>query len=260
MSSVANRKFTDMKQIEFQQSGSSEINAMLTQPLLENSSTYMCEVTDLQCTIGRELAFPRNEWLFSVIRRPIDPNSLYTANLFSKDLKDFVKAQETGSRPHEGIFGIWEHSNAHGIQWKYNHWINEEFGDANFGQDQAIPDHLLAQYDVYSAEYYSAMDLVYDVSQEVKVIDKNIKFEQNRELANNDPNKDNTKGDDPANWDDEFYHIGMACDGGGRVVFKLSQYFRRNYMIVTSHIFQQATGYNLFIGASMRLDFPMIQI
>ena len=44
MSSIANRKYTDMRQIEFQQNGSSRVTAMLTQPLLENSSTYMCEI------------------------------------------------------------------------------------------------------------------------------------------------------------------------------------------------------------------------
>ena len=71
--SVANRKFTDMKQIEFQQSGSSRVEAMLTQPLLEKASTYMCEVTDLQATIGEELAFPENQWLFSVIKKPVHP-------------------------------------------------------------------------------------------------------------------------------------------------------------------------------------------
>ena len=73
--SIANRKFTDMKQIEFQQSGSGRVEAMLTQPLLDKASTYMCEVTDLQATIGEELAFPENQWMFSIIRKPnsVDP-------------------------------------------------------------------------------------------------------------------------------------------------------------------------------------------
>ena len=240
MSSVANRKFTDMKQIEFQQSGSSDINAMLTQPLLEESSTYMCEVTDLQCTIGRELAFPENAWLFTIYRIPIDPNGLYTANLHSEDLKRHIKDYTSGNDPDptKPFWGIWEHSQQNGLQWKYGYWINTLVGHADFGNDQAIPDELYGSRSFYSSRYYSAMDFVHDVSREVKVVN-----------------------DDIAANPGEF-HIGMACDGGGRLEFKLSQYFRRNYLIITSDIFQKITGYNQFIGlySSINANTPIYTI
>ena len=45
------------------------MNTMLIQPLLEKASTWVVEVTDLQCNLGDELAFPEGEWLFSIVRR-----------------------------------------------------------------------------------------------------------------------------------------------------------------------------------------------
>ena len=245
MSSIANRKFTDMKQIEFQQQGSSEISTMLTQPLLENSSTYMCEVTDLQCTIGRELVFPKNEWLFSIVRRPIHENVAHIAFLDTSMLKKFISSREGQTRLHNNLFGAWQLNNAGLPIFRANHWMKKDAPQQY--SISAIPDELRNFYDVYSGRHYSTMDFVYNISRAVYLHDKVIEFDRNAELPL-DEQKD-TEGDDPYDvFTDEMYHIGVACDSGGRLVFSLSEYFRRNYMIVTSKIFQKTTGFGLFIG------------
>ena len=229
MSSIANRKFTDMKQIEFQQNGSAEISAMLTQPLLENSSTYMCEVTDLQCTVGRELAFPEDQWLFSIIRRPIQANC--EAYLRSEDLDAYLNAHNTGTDlPDDfALFGVYEESGGN-IVWSSGEWLED-------GSVEYIEEYLMQEYKVESRRYYSAMDFVFDLAQQVKQIDKKIR-------------KDDVA--DVDDWDDyaeeEMTHISMVCDSGGHIKFKLSRYFMRNYMLLTSNLFQKSTGYDLFIG------------
>ena len=71
MTTIANKKFSEMVQLEFQNYGSAAVSAMLLQPLLEKTSTFVCEVTDLQCTINQELVFPEDKWLFSIVRKPV---------------------------------------------------------------------------------------------------------------------------------------------------------------------------------------------
>ena len=239
MSSIANRKFTDMKQIEFQQNGSGEISAMLTQPLLENSSTYMCEVTDLQCTIGRELAFPEDQWLFSIVRRPL--SGTHTAFLNTQKFKEFVRSMESGPNQDNDInfYGTWIDDNGQ-IEWVWDYWKSSD------NTPSVIPYAIRGmRFIVLSGRYYSAMDFVYDISRRIQDIDKEIKHKENEELAA-DEQKDN--GDDYFNWTEDRYHIGVGCDAGGRIVFRMSQYFRRNYMMFTSKLFQEITGYHRFIG------------
>ena len=235
MSSIANRKFTDMKQIEFQQNGSGEISAMLTQPLLENSSTYMCEVTDLQCTIGRELAFPKDQWLFTITSRP--HSGTHTAYLNTGKLKEYIELRESGHSAIVQFYGVWQDTDK-GIEWQPDSWVKNE--DDTF---EDIPATKTVDRTFYSpVNCYSAMDLVYQLSNLVKIFDKKIK------VIENDENEQKDNGDDIFNWTEERYHIGLGCDAGGRLVFRLSQYFRRNYMIITSKLFQKTTGYHQFIG------------
>ena len=173
MSSVANRKYTDMRQIEFQQNGSSRVTAMLTQPLLEKSSTYMCEVTDFECSIGEELAFPEDQWLFSIVARPNHSGvvgcDIHLGNLerhidelawIGPEAQDYISA---------GVFGI----------------VDDEFEpgvveDAS-GIVVPLPDNLKESYSVFSRRYYSVMDFVHDVSQQLKVIDREIALRRNVE-------------------------------------------------------------------------------
>ena len=70
MTTIANRKFSEMRQLEFQSLGTSEVNTMLLQPLLDKSSTWVAEITDLQVDLSEELAFPENKRLFSIIQIP----------------------------------------------------------------------------------------------------------------------------------------------------------------------------------------------
>ena len=71
MTTIANRKFSELRQLEFQSVGTSEVNTMLLQPLLDKSSTWVAEITDLQVDLSDELAFPANKRLFTIFQKPL---------------------------------------------------------------------------------------------------------------------------------------------------------------------------------------------
>ena len=72
MATVANVKNVDMTQLEFQNLGSSRVQAVLQQPLLQNSSTYTCELTSVQLSLDGEALLPVGEEFFTVGFRPIN--------------------------------------------------------------------------------------------------------------------------------------------------------------------------------------------
>ena len=235
MSSIANRKFTDMRQIEFQQNGSSRITAMLTQPLLENSSTYMCEVTDLQCTIGSELAFPHSQWLCTVARRV-------------KGELDFDPArfgEYVDSRAQLGKRGeTWSDAGVYGTE------SNSVWKPWTYVDNSPVPSKYNTAFEVYSERYYSVMDFVYDLAQQLRVIDRKVEqlryvdaFETNEEKLADEPDPDWASVED-----DRTYHVSMTFDAGGIIRFHLSQYFRKNYHLVLSPLLQEVTGFPLLIG------------
>ena len=244
MSSIANRKFTDMRQIEFQQNGSSRVTAMLTQPLLENSSTYMCEITDLQCTMGHELAFPHDAWMFSVMRRPRDLPPGEVALLNEKELENFVenRGKNGKSAPATRMWG-W-------VDLDDEKWLPGVTDD-----ETAIPASQIVEYPVYTRRYYSVMDLAYDLSQQVKEIDRKIAAVSGQEAG--DPNAPV----DWAKWSSEtLFNVGLTFDSGGHFQFHTTANFRQNYMIVTSPLFQEVTGFPLFIGNYSATGEPMNSI
>ena len=246
MSSIANRKYTDMRQIEFQQSGSSRVNAMLVQPLLEKSSTYMCEVTDLQCSVGEELAFPEDQWLFSIVTRPREPNSTTFINL--DELEDWIQVKQRIGReaaePADVFFGI---DTVGG--WIPGRRLTDPGGDPGGDPvEEDIPDHLRRVYHVYSRRHYSVMDFVHDVCQQVKQIDRLISVIANARLPANHPDKDDAKYD-WAHYEEEKQHnVSLTFDSGGRLQFNLKNNFMTNFMIIVSPLFQQVSGFPLFIG------------
>ena len=240
MSSVANRKYTDMRQIEFQQNGSSRVTAMLTQPLLENSSTYMCEVTDFECSMGEELAFPEDQWLFSIVARPNHNGQAgcdFHLGNFEKHMDELARiGPEARDYISAGVFGIVDNEFEPGV-----------VEDAT-GVVVPLPVSLRESYTVFSRRYYSMMDFVYDVSQQLKVIDREIALRRNLEsiVANT--------GGDPnlTDWTDfeeeEWHDISLTFDSGGRLQFNLKASFMSRYMVYCSPLFQQVTGFPLFIG------------
>ena len=72
MATVANVKKVDMTQLEFQNLGSSAVQCVLQQPLLENSSTYTCELTSLQLSLDGESLLPVGEEFLTIGYRPIN--------------------------------------------------------------------------------------------------------------------------------------------------------------------------------------------
>ena len=101
MTTIANRKFSEMVQLEFQNSGSSSVSAMLLQPLLDKASTFICELTDLQVSLNEELAFPEDMWLFSIVRKPVVPtqnnaNHEGYVSMRTDILKQYVKDYDAG--------------------------------------------------------------------------------------------------------------------------------------------------------------------
>ena len=242
MSSVANRKYTDMRQIEFQQNGSSRVTAMLTQPLLENSSTYMCEITDFECSMGEELAFPEDQWLFSIVARPNHDGTVgceFHLGNFERHMDELARiGPEARGYISAGVFG---YLNPAGDFTPGN-------VEDNNGNVVPLPDNLRESYTVFSRRYYSMMDFVYDVSQQLKVIDREISLRKNVEQivanAGGDPNLT-----DWTDFEEEEWHgISLTFDSGGRLQFNLKASFMRRYMVYCSPLFQQVTGFPLFIG------------
>ena len=251
--SVANRKFTDMKQIEFQQSGSSRVEAMLTQPLLDKASTYMCEITDLQATVGEELAFPENQWLFSIIQKPnvppVDPAGNDNDFLFymrednlNKYIEKLVSGQSTTFVDSE-VFGIPEEYAVAGgfaVRWLGNQYFdNDDVQLQPFGA--VIPSG--GEYTVYSRRYYSILDFVADLAMQVKQIDRVLEGALTED-AQGQPA--------PIPWEDTtedaHHYISLTVDSGGHLIFNLKPYFLNNYFIVTSPLFQKVTGFSPFVG------------
>ena len=237
MSSIANRKFTDMRQIEFQQNGSSRVTAMLTQPLLENSSTYMCEITDLQCTMGHELAFPHGAWMFSIMRRPRGIPQAAMALLNQRELEKFVeqRAKAGKSAPATGMWG-W-------VDLDEMDWMPGSMIDHDLQIVTDIPASQIIEYPVYTRKYYSVMDFAYDLSQQVKVIDRKIAAVIGQET--NLPNAPV----DWAQWTEEtWFNIALTFDSGGHFQFHTTELFRKNYMVITSPLFQEVTGFPTFVA------------
>ena len=158
--SIANRKFTDMKQIEFQQSGSSRVEVMLTQPLLEKASTYMCEVTDLQATIGEELAFPENQWMFSIIQKPLIPPGTDLEFFFSPHaLENYMLQLHNGNleTPASHIFGVPHKDQPFFVEprWRGGYCFDNDLDDV-----VAFPPEIpTGEHKVFSGRYYSVLDL-----------------------------------------------------------------------------------------------------
>ena len=246
--SVANRKFTDMKQIEFQQSGSSRVEAMLTQPLLDKASTYMCEITDLQATVGEELAFPENQWLFSIIRKPnIQPGDDFAFYMRQDNLNKYVTQLSRGTSTTftaSEVFGVPEEYNGGmSIRW---------LGNQYFDNDELVPGAELkpfgavipsGEYTVYSRRYYSILDFVADLAMQVKQIDRVLEGALTED-AQGQPA--------PIPWEDTIedahHYISLTVDSGGHLIFNLKPYFLNNYFIVTSPLFQKVTGFSPFVG------------
>ena len=268
--SVANHKFTDMKQIEFQQSGSSEVNAMLTQPLLEKPSTYTVEVTDLQCTIGEEPFFPIDEWLFTLFRLPVGMDPVTPTNYeVHLDAGALIQLVEKG-------FDIYD-SDIFGSVDNLGNFSPNTFLDGGFSMEfdnPLLPEVVryfgasdpYRQSDCYSAKYYSTMDFVTHCADFVKVYDRKIEAEhfsygrwtqwktaQDAHLAiHGDLDGFNDPEPGLLTWtevpSDERYHISLAVDSGGRLRFWTSEFFRNHYCVLTSPLFQRITGFPTFIG------------
>ena len=265
--SVANHKFTDMKQIEFQQSGSSEVNAMLTQPLLEKPSTYTVEVTDLQCTLGEEPFFPTDEWLFTLFRLPV---GLDQANYqMHMDMEEFKRHAEKPFNLYDSdVFGSLDDQG----DWSPNTFDDDgfsyEFDNVNYPEVVRYfgENNPYRQSDCYSVKYYSTMDFVTHCADFIKVYDRMIEAErfayaswvqwiadQAAHLALhgdlvgfNDPEPGATLWTTvPPNT---RYHISLAVDSGGRLRFWMSDFFLNHYCVRTSPLFQRITGFAPFIG------------
>ena len=244
--SVANRKFTDMKQIEFQQSGSSRVETMLTQPLLEKASTYMCEITDLQATIGEELAFPENQWLFSIIRKPNVPPLEDVAFYMREDnLDKYINELARGGST------TWADSEVFGVPEEYNGGLSIRWlGDHYFDNDDLVtplkPFGAVmpsGEYTVNSRRYYSVLDFVADLAMQVKHIDRVLEGALTEDALGQPA---------PIPWEDTtedaHHYISLTVDSGGHLIFNLKPYFLNNYFIVTSPLFQKVTGFSPFVG------------
>ena len=255
MSSVANRKYTDMKQIEFQQTGSSRMEAMLLQPLLEKSSTYMCEITDLQLTIGEELAFPEEQWLFSIVRRPHSgQHHLYTAivpnaiDRYSKALSQVGK--KAPSFEDSGVYGWYEQDQImeNGNLIDTLEFIPNVVWDADNDELEHFTilfnrDDIYEERRVFSNRYYSTLDFVTDIAMQVKQWDMHQAGEE--EIPS-------------VTWnvmpEDDFHMLTLTVDSGGHLVFNMTPTFVNNYHIITSPLFQAVTGFPTFVGHYARIN------
>ena len=239
--SVANRKFTDMKQIEFQQSGSSRVEAMLTQPLLEKASTYMCEITDLQATIGEELAFPENQWMFSIIRKPLYPAANMVFFLSRQELDNYMSQMTNGNfdATTSDVFGV-PVADMVGFRWRGRYLLNM----ANNNTVEQFPATIIREdHHVISRRYYSVLDFVSDLAMQVKQIDRMIAGGNNLDAALNPA---------PIPWEetpeDEINYFSLTVDSGGHLIFNMAPAFMNQYFIVTSPLFQKVTGFSTFVG------------
>ena len=120
MTTIANKKFSEMVQLEFQNTGSGAVSAMLLQPLLEKSSTFVCELTDLQCTLNQELVFPENKWLFSIVRKPVfEDNTQVVGNtsiyINIPKLTEYRDGLEGDNDKTFADYGVFGHFNPFGI-------------------------------------------------------------------------------------------------------------------------------------------------
>ena len=135
MTTIANKKFSEMVQLEFQNYGSGAVSAMLLQPLLEKASTFVCEVTDLQCTINQELVFPEGKWLFSIVRKPVfEGNAQANAANFTSiylnipKLTQYQQQSDANNAKSFDEYEVWGHYDSFGIpfgqqQPPSEHWF-----------------------------------------------------------------------------------------------------------------------------------------
>ena len=250
MATVANRKFSEMRQIEFQQNGSASISAMLLQPLLEKSSTWVCEVTDLQCNLGEELAFPENEHLFTIVERP--QLTGYETHLSLNSFADAVNTLPDVRFDEWFAYGyLAAVDNIFGNT--YSTFIQEVAGTEDGASDmpnnnyvwstqlalnQAIENlhenYIPVSDNFYSGRYYSTLDMVHDLAVQLTTW-----------------NKKRQAAADQTTWDEvqDFVPlVNFAVDAGGNLKFTLHPNFTKRFFIVLSPLFQQLTNLPLLLG------------
>ena len=244
---------------------------MLLQPLLDKSSTWLCEVTNFECDMSEELAFPENEHLFTIVRRPTLPdiiggynNTDYEVHMDIVHMNEYLAARYQGNLDLTiEFYQIWGYlhqaldsvdANGEMIQ----HWtqfIGAADGESTINNTPEFsyiwttnanwynpadsesfanvfgPDYNRETH-FLSKRYYSTLDFVNDIATQVSVFDRTIRGEQ---LA---PGQ---------TWEQvDASPIGLvsfSVDSGGNMFFTMKPEFTRDYMIILSPLFQHITGF-----------------
>ena len=71
MATISNVKNVDMQQLEFQNLGSSAVQTVLQQPLLQNASTYTSELVSMELSLDNLSLVPEGEEFLTVGLRGI---------------------------------------------------------------------------------------------------------------------------------------------------------------------------------------------
>ena len=268
MTTIANQKFSEMVQLEFQNSGSSGVSAMLLQPLLEKTSTYVCELTDLQCSLNEELAFPENRWLMTIVRKPVIPTQNIANNrvnlqlridLLEQYIKDYNHQYFSKAFQDYDIFGqFWADETILGDQSAFDNWQQDTFlfwaYDNSFDDqfitfeetkagedDDDLLDPQLTYYQdenpfkyeelvVKTKRYFSALDLIKDVAHQIDVWDTRTDGDHQNPIV-------------PGYQHTQQNIIAFDVDPSGRLCLNVSPEFRVNYMILFSDLFQELAGF-----------------
>ena len=246
MTTVANRKYAEMKQLEFQQSGSSSVTAMLNQPLLEKSSTWLCEVTNFEVDMGEELAFPEGETLFTIVRRPTLPAALplpappyntatHEVHIDMDQFSDYLEDLYKGDANPVDDYGIWGYLyNSVDVINPVDNVMEDQFllaagpldGVSNTGGAYVwtLDADLLAAAEnldiilgvgynretrVISKRYYSTLDFVADIASQVSIFDRKLQGEETG-----------------VEWEevdaDQTYFVSFSVDSGGNMFFNMN--------------------------------------
>ena len=247
------------------------MNTMLIQPLLEKASTWVVEVTDLQCNLGDELAFPEKEWLFSIVRRGTI-GQVSESHIKVENLVDYLRRmQESGpdKLPDDvvtdaDISGFAYKLDANYVQnyqadptYQFNgtdQWARGDQGplDGNGAyslQPYKYTSAAAANNDIvggggftvthfHSGRYYSLLDLVHDIAMKLR------RFTAEHIVV---------AGED---WVDEYDRetleagefIDFVCDPGGSVGFRLTSEFVEDHFIVCSPLFQKVFKLSPLVG------------
>ena len=287
MTTVANRKFAEMKQLEFQQTGSASTTAMLLQPLLDKSSTWLCEVVNFECDMSEELAFPENEHLFTILRRPtlpplIQPNDPhhnvadYEVHLNINSLQEYIAALYAGKmdRPVDD-YDIWGYLNRAQDALEPNgdmelRW-NPDTGPIlglnpgmtvaaytwatvqEYDYDSDTLDHV----DVFGAYWNRETHILsrryYSTLDFVSDVAMQVSvFDRTLRAERLSAEVVQGGGADPnLQWEEAAHQIELvsfSVDSGGNMFFTMKPEFTRDYMIILSPLFQHITGLSPIVG------------